>query len=540
MARNMYGATSADFTLTSGGRVVPGATLTIWSARTGGTQITDLLDVDSVATTTVTSDADGSIVYYGPNNDKTVHWADSGVGNRIAIRPVDITGDPPVLSIGTVGTGAAAANLTGTSEAPVLNLTLPSAGANGVNTAAIQNDAVTADKIAANAVGASELADNAVDTAAIADGAVTAVKFAVQPGNLLTANQASGTDTLGDTTGFAVVVGSPIMTSSTEHPLHGSRSLKFVTTETTYWVGKLATSIPVTPGETITIVVGITASVSQTIRLTAYFNTDWASVMVDNIPVGTTPTEMRITAVVPPGVTTLTDVQWQRWEGAIGESFWLDKFGVWRGAGGTWAMPGTPIVGQSHIATNGATHLSGTGSPEGVVTAAPGSTWLQTDATTDVKGWIRWVKATGTGNTGWQAGPEADTGLRNIASIIDADWAPHASDGFLSLRRIGQTVTLLGRLERVTASGTRSNLDPVVTVPTGFVPQVVYRAIGQAVYYVSAAAANIGYLGDVASAARMDVMIPSGGTWAAGDGVFIEASWITADAWPSSLPGSAP
>ena len=105
MARNMYGATSADFTLTSGGRVVPGATLTIWSARTGGTQITDLLDVDSVATTTVTSDADGSIVYYGPNNDKTVHWADSGVGNRIAIRPVDITGDPPVLSIGTVGTG---------------------------------------------------------------------------------------------------------------------------------------------------------------------------------------------------------------------------------------------------------------------------------------------------------------------------------------------------------------------------------------------------------------------------------------------------
>jgi hypothetical protein len=45
-----------------------------------------------------------------------------------------------------------------------------------------------------------------------------------------------------------------------------------------------------------------------------------------------------------------------------------------------------PVVGQSHIATNGAVHLSGTGSPEGAVTAAPGSTWLQTDATTDVKG----------------------------------------------------------------------------------------------------------------------------------------------------------
>ena len=55
----------------------PGAVLTLWTARTGGTQITDLLDVDSVACTTVTSAADGSVVYYGPNNDKTVHWADS-------------------------------------------------------------------------------------------------------------------------------------------------------------------------------------------------------------------------------------------------------------------------------------------------------------------------------------------------------------------------------------------------------------------------------------------------------------------------------
>ena len=152
MARNMYGATSADFTIASGGRVISGAVLTLWTARTGGTQITDLLDVDSVACTTVTSAADGSVVYYGPNNDKTVHWADSGQGSRVAIRPTDITGDPPVMSIGTVGTGTAAASLTGTSEAPVLNLTLPSAGANGVDTAAIQDSAVTSAKIADNAV----------------------------------------------------------------------------------------------------------------------------------------------------------------------------------------------------------------------------------------------------------------------------------------------------------------------------------------------------------------------------------------------------
>jgi hypothetical protein len=78
MARNLYGCTSADFTLTESGRVVAGATATVWTARTGGTQITDLLDKDSVATTTVTSDAaSGSVVFYGPDGERGVLWMDT-------------------------------------------------------------------------------------------------------------------------------------------------------------------------------------------------------------------------------------------------------------------------------------------------------------------------------------------------------------------------------------------------------------------------------------------------------------------------------
>ena len=152
MARNMYGATSADFTLTSGGRPVPGAVLTIWSARTGGTQITDLLDVNSAACTAVTSAADGSVVYYGPNLDLSVHWADSGQGSRIAIRPVDITGEPPTLEIGTVTSGTADVSISGTSPAYTLDFVLPPVGADGVNTAAIARHAVTTSKLANDAV----------------------------------------------------------------------------------------------------------------------------------------------------------------------------------------------------------------------------------------------------------------------------------------------------------------------------------------------------------------------------------------------------
>jgi hypothetical protein len=43
---------------------------------------------------------------------------------------------------------------------------------------------------------------------------------------------------------------------------------------------------------------------------------------------------------------------------------------------------------------------SGTGSPEGVLTAVVGSMWMRTDGGT---GTTLYVKETGTGNTGWVA-----------------------------------------------------------------------------------------------------------------------------------------
>jgi hypothetical protein len=346
MARNLYGCTSADFTLTSGGRVVAGATATVWTARTGGTQITDLTDVDGGAITSVTSDADGGIRFYGVDGDKDAYWLDTGTGARIAVRPVDLTGETgptPELSIGTVTTGTAAATITGTAEDPVLNLTLPTAGANGVNTAAIQDGAVTPAKLA------------------------TSGRF-----------------------------------------------------------------------------------------------------------------------VFPTGA--------------------ANGFGF----------------------TSGASHLSGTGSPEGVVTAAPGSTWLQTDATTDVKGWIRWVKATGTGNTGWQVGADADTGWRALTSFLNG-WA-----GTLYVRRTRDRISWRTSYAGLDNTSATANIfiNPQGTLGTAWLP-AKYSTLAQeeaVVWTRSITATALGYwyrtMWEAPSTAYRWVL----------SNFTQEADPAT---WPTSLPGSA-
>lgn len=179
--------------------------------------------------------------------------------------------------------------------------------------------------------------------------------------------------------------------------------------------------------------------------------------------------------------------------------------------------------------TSGASHLSGTGSPEGVVTAAPGSTWLQTDSTTDVKGWIKWVKASGTGSTGWVAGAEADTGWRNVSADVGADFS--VSDKIL-IRRQGSRVTVqLRNVVRVTNSGNRFTPSTVYTLPTGF-RHTSYVDFGAC--YVQT------LLGCFSTGGNLDLLaVRSTGTWAANDALWGEGDFLTDDTWPTSLPGVA-
>lgn len=343
MARNMYGATSADFTLTSGGRVIPGAELTLWTARTGGTQITDLLDVDSVACTTVTSGADGSVVYYGPDSDADTHWADSGQGSRIAIRPVNITGEPPTLEIGTVTTGTADVTISGTSPEYTLDFVIPSVAANGVNTAAIQDSAVTSAKIADGTIVSGDVA---ADTFA-AFGTV---------GNLLSSNVASGTDALANTTGFTAASGFALA-SSTDQALQGTRSLKMTTSGTggggVYFGGSSATgTTPIRGGETYTFVASVLApSVTEPVHLRILWWTSAGNVAAStasfdspNVTTSTDWQEIRLTADAPADAA-YASLYVRRASGANGSVIHVDCPGMWMGQGGVFTAPGMSVAG---------------------------------------------------------------------------------------------------------------------------------------------------------------------------------------------------
>src|SRR5699024_4001105 len=75
---------------------------------------------------------------------------------------------------------------------------------------------------------------------------------------------------------------------------------------------------------------------------------------------------------------------------------------------------------------------AGTGSPEGKVSAPVGSIYTDTAAT---NGAIRWIKSSGTGNTGWLV-ECGNTGIRDISSLLTK------ATGTVTVARIEQVVYL--------------------------------------------------------------------------------------------------
>ena len=226
---------------------------------------------------------------------------------------------------------------------------------------------------------------------------------------------------------------------------------------------------------------------------------------------------LEVSAPGPQGVTGLQGAQGpQGLQGPTGPT------GATGAQGQTGAQgPATPV------------DYSGTGSPEGVQTATVGKTYRDTNAT---NGAILWIKATGTGNTGWKV-VYGDTGWRDIRSLMDARWNPAV--GTLAVRRINDEIFYQIDITRTSAGeGRESYGTGTIWVPaTGWKPRGgthVFYALIQAGPNYPAHISLISTLLQVYSQNS-----GATGNWAAGNVTKSAFSHPTSDAWPATLPGSA-
>jgi hypothetical protein len=167
---------------------------------------------------------------------------------------------------------------------------------------------------------------------------------------------------------------------------------------------------------------------------------------------------------------------------------------------------------------------SGTGSPNGVVTAPVGSIYTDTAAT---NGAIRWIKTPGSGPAGWRV-MDGDTGLRLMPeSMMENGWTTNL--GFLcTLRRVGSLVSISWNVRPPLP-----NHDTIGMIPAGFRPTV-----GEVNILTST--------GATVSTAYMNILASPDGTWRRYSGrssdttsvVAGSTTWVTTDPWPTTLPGT--
>jgi hypothetical protein len=186
----------------------------------------------------------------------------------------------------------------------------------------------------------------------------------------------------------------------------------------------------------------------------------------------------------------------------------------------------------------GSGDLTGTGSPEGVVTAPVGTYYTDTAIT---NGALRWAKKTGTGNTGW-ACVEGDTGWRKVvgwtsAGVITGTMPTNLNPvtgvaGGVFMRRVDSTVQFS------VVAGVTTSTSVAGAIPDGFsggqvpYPQVPISATNGGLLVVRTLHAGL-VTWTLSS-------ITSGDQFAgAGPAYGSTASWLTTQGWPTTLPGVA-
>lgn len=162
----------------------------------------------------------------------------------------------------------------------------------------------------------------------------------------------------------------------------------------------------------------------------------------------------------------------------------------------------------------------GTGSPEGNITAPVGTIYTDTAATA---GAIRWIKTSGTGNTGWEV-ERGNTGPRVITH--------NGVGGTLRIHRIENTVTF--GLNEIILEGRAAFI--LFAVPYGFRPIERISLVTHNPHWLDVPSVWGSYNGLASNFSWLRKMdgsydrpaVPTSGT----------VTFFTNDPWPSTLPGT--
>ena len=500
MARTLYAADPASFTVAASGRIVPGTTLTVKDAD--GDAVTDLKaatwDADTftwtegAAITSVTSDDDGLIAFYGPDGYDGPLYLTGGTTAALLVRPhvVGVNLGPGVVGSTQLATGA-------------------------VTSGKIAASAVTGDKVATGAISSSHIADGTVIEADVADGAVTTVKIA--NGAVTTAKVADAAITSGK------IADDAITAAKIAADAVGSSEIAAGAVGTSELADSSVTTAKIAAGAVVEVDIADGAVTVPKLAGSYNARTSSYTILGSDSVVAIDTTSGAATLTLPAAAN------------STGKMLRIIK------TGGTGTLT-VQRVGSDVISPSSGTRTSvqfPAASSGEIVLASSGTSWhvisgRASDETVGRREWT-WLGALAregaAATVGWQM-TYADTGWRSIietdaagvctVGAFPTDWAnTSGAAGHFRVRRQMDTVTYWGRYLNITKANTTVGL---------WAPTAGFTSTGYVLL-----ASNLSTK-PFAHATSSAVLLGGNdsGQYVQGHGVF-----LTTAAWPTTLPGTA-
>lgn len=176
--------------------------------------------------------------------------------------------------------------------------------------------------------------------------------------NLLTANQADGTDTSSATTGLVTTGTGATVTSSTAQKKSGSRSIKIACagSGTGEGVKTTTTALTLYP-EPMTFTAAVYSSVAVSVTLSVTSSTASFTASVTKSSPGAAWTVFQVTgtpaANATDGILTVATAETKAVD------LYVDELGSWKGIGGQWAPAGMAIPGLGGVNSNQIKYYAG-------------------------------------------------------------------------------------------------------------------------------------------------------------------------------------